>query len=100
MNTLELPKLAETRKKVEIGLTPLTVIDNSETAGNVLVILKDDITGDYHCHRYWPTMVGDDWSYSFDGQSVPLEAVWSWLNDPCGLSTRPERYVTPAPVAS
>lgn len=85
------------RERCERGLKTLTVINRHDTHGNVLVVLEtanegNDTVGvpgaelghDYHCHRYF-TMDGN-WFQSYDGQNVPLEAVWDWLADPSASS--------------
>jgi hypothetical protein len=81
----------------EQGLTPLSVIDQIDCHGNVLVVLEDG-RNRYHCHRYF--QLGDTWTCSADGQAVPLEAVFSWLNNPCAMTTRPHEYVYPQSVTA
>ena len=89
--------IAEVRKQYEKGLTPLVVIPQ-ENHSNILVVLKDK-RGTYHCHRYFPLYAKSEqeptWELSIDGQRVPLEAVWSWLNNPTALATSPDDYREP-----
>ncbi len=90
--------LQELRKEWEEGLEPLVVVRQPEYA-RVLVILQlagpkalADI-GAYHLHRYFE--FGNKVDVSVDGRNVPLEAVWSWLNNPSAMSTFPENYSAP-----
>ena len=89
--------LNEQRLKWEEGLTPLLRRDEDGT--RVLVILVDKATRGqdprrYHCHRYF--QIGNGWECSVDGQAVPLEAIWSWLNDPSAWSTHHIKLAEPA----
>ena len=89
MKTLE-----DVRTEWERGLTLLSVIEihYRDSLDEVLVILEKP-QGVYHCHRYFP--IGNNWNVSVDGQNVPLEAVFSWLNSPTAKATRPLSYVRP-----
>jgi hypothetical protein len=87
--------LKDLRSETEEGLVALSVMDRHDSDGNVLVILKSD-KNLYHCHRYFTIGEHQEWTVSIDGSDVPLEAVFSWLNDPSGLSTR--ELVFPEPV--
>ncbi|MEI6297672.1 MAG: hypothetical protein WCO84_08630 [bacterium] len=91
--------LNETRMKWEKGLTPLVLLDKIAQCGYVLVVLQNGKIDKYHLHRYFPLGLTDNnWACSVDGQYIPLEGVWSWLNDPCANSTRPSGYVKPEPI--
>jgi hypothetical protein len=79
-------------------MRPLTVLVN-EHGDECLVILESPPTVDegikrYNCHRYF--ILAGKWIVSIDGDNVPLEAVFSWLNDPGAASTKPDEYVKPA----
>lgn len=90
MNTLE-----SIRKQWEKNMTPLYVAENKEN-GCICVVLKNGYDGTsmgrrnqteenpFNCHRY--VKLGDEWYVSVDGQSVSLEAVFSWLTNPTALS--------------
>lgn len=79
------------RNEREKNLTPLVVLDNRKTTGNVLVVLerpaKRSGPSGYNCHRYFT--IGGNWAVSVDGWNVGLDAVWSWLNKPTALSNDP-----------
>lgn len=88
MNATKPTELKEIRAEWERSLTALTVIKIE--GHTVLVILKDK-RGRYHCHRYFT--IGDSWTCSVDGQGIPVEAVFSWLNHPSAMTTQQDNYI-------
>lgn len=83
------------RRIWERGLTPIIRIQRDDAT--VLYVLHDK-RGLYHCHRYFASWDLESWDVSVDGQGVPAVAVFSWLTDPCAITTQPHGYVRPAPV--
>lgn len=79
--------LLEERKRRERGLEPKARIelDNASYAlvPSVLVVLEDG-GGGYHCHRYIKRF-GEGFDCSFDAQSVDIDTVFEWLNNPRAL---------------
>jgi hypothetical protein len=78
-------ELREERERRERGLEPKAriEIDNASLVPSVLVVLEDG-GGGYHCHRYIKRF-GEGYDCSFDAQSVDINTVFEWLNDPRAL---------------
>lgn len=98
--------LEECRGAWEWGMKPLVVMEpTTSLCTRMLVILDAEpklnpVNKRYNCHRYWymGSVRDGEWVCSIDGERVPLEAVFSWLNNPCTLVTQPKYYIIPSSI--